>query len=99
MKLSDKKNAFFICESPGSVSGYYFDGKKKIDLKGKCKIEPQRQVSRLGHNSLKLDFHLPPRGFGIDIDIDSHYLKKNLTTRFHLLPRPSFKFKVGKIEF
>ena len=48
--------AFIICESVGKVSGCFFDGKNEIRLNGMCRIEPQRQVSILGHNFLKLDF-------------------------------------------
>jgi len=96
MKLTGKKNAFFICEAPGTIEGYYFDGGKKIKLNGVCKMEPQRQISKLGHNSLKLDFLLPPKGVGIDADFNSHYLKKRITTRIHLVPHPCIKFKVLK---
>jgi len=59
-------------------------------------MEPQRQISKLGHNSLKLDFLLPPKGVGIDADFNSHYLKKRITTRIHLVPHPCIKFKVLK---
>jgi hypothetical protein len=98
MKLSGNRNELFICEAPGIVSGYYFDGEKKLELSGICKIEPQRQVSRFGHNSLKLDFLLPPKGFGIDINFLSHYLKKKVTSRFYFYPYPSFRFKVNKLK-
>ena len=98
MKLTGKENAFFICEAPGEVKGYYFDGKERIKLSGVCKMEPQRQVSKLGHNSLKLDFMLPPKGIGIDADLFSHYLKKRIITRLHLAPRPSIKLKFKKIK-
>ena len=88
--------AFIICEAPGSVEGYFFDGKKKTNLKGFCKIEPQRQISVLGHNSLKLDFLLPPDGLGISIDLDSHLLKKKIKSKAQLLPRPKIKFSFKK---
>ncbi len=81
-----------ICEAPGEVKGYYYDGDKKIDLKGFCKIEPQRKISRFGHNSIKLDFLLPPDGFGISADVDSHYIKKKISTHIQLIPRPKFRF-------
>jgi len=98
MKLTGKRNAFFICEAPGEVKGYYFDGKERIKLSGVCKMEPQRQVSKMGHNSLKLDFMLPPKGVGIDADLNSHYLKKRITTKFHIVPRPSIKLNVKKLK-
>jgi hypothetical protein len=87
-----------ICEAPGTVKGYYFDGERKTDLSGICKIEPQRQLSALGHNSLKLDFLKPPKGVGVDVDFTSHYLKKKITTKLHLAPRPTFKFDVKKLS-
>lgn len=45
-----------VWEEPGVVEGYYIDGKNHIPLHGKCKIEPQRQQSKLGHNSLEINF-------------------------------------------
>ena len=97
-KISDKKYwlAFAICEAPGTVEGYYYDGENKIKLTGICKIEPQRQISVIGHNSLKLDFLLPPKGVGVDIDFDSHFLKKKINTKIHFAPRPHLGFKVKK---
>ncbi|MCK4365175.1 MAG: hypothetical protein KAW45_03940 [Thermoplasmatales archaeon] len=89
---------FVIVESPGEVDGYYSDGKTKIKLSGICKIEPQRQVSIMGHNMLKLDFLKPPKGFGITINFDSHYFKKRLFTRIQFLPNPKMKFKINKIN-
>ena len=88
--------AFIISEAPGSVEGYFFDGNKKINLKGFCKIEPQRQISVLCHNSLKIDFLLPPKGFGISFDLDSHLLNKKLKSKFQILPSPKIKFSFKK---
>lgn len=87
-----------ICEAPGKIEGYYFDGKKKIKLSGICKIEPQRQISILGHNSLKIDILKPPNGVGISFDLESHYLKKKLFTKIQLAPRPNIKFSSKKID-
>jgi len=89
--------AFVICEAPGIVEGYYFDGDKKIKLKGFSKIEPQRQISFLGHNSVKIDFIKPPKGVGISFDIDSHYFRKKIFTKIQLAPYPEFNFRVNKI--
>jgi hypothetical protein len=41
---------------------------------------------------------LPPKGVGIDADLNSHYLKKRITTRLYLAPRPSIKFNVKKLK-
>ena len=78
LRFTGRKNflGLVICEAPGIVEGYYFDGEKKIKLNGICKMEPQRQTSVIGHNSLKLDFLLPPKGVGIDTELNSHYLKR-----------------------
>ena len=78
--------AFVICEAPGIVDGYYFDGEKKIKLKGFSKIEPQRQISKLGHNSLKLDFLLPPKGVGASFDLNSHFFRKKILAHIQLTP-------------
>jgi len=90
--------AFIIYEEPGEVSGFYKNGEKKIPLNGKCKIEPQRQISKIGHNSIKLDFIKPPKGVGIDIDFNSHYLKKRIKTNIKFTPLPHFKFNCKKIK-
>jgi hypothetical protein len=84
--------AFVICEAPGIVNGYYYDGKKNIKLKGFSKIEPQRQISMLGHNSLKLNFILPPKGVGATFYLDSHFLRKKIKAQIKLTPRPKITF-------
>lgn len=83
---------YILLEAPGIVEGYYSDGDKKIELKGIAKIEPQRQVSIFGHNSLKLNFLLPPKGLGITFDIDSHFLRKKLKGNIQLIPHLKLKF-------
>jgi hypothetical protein len=98
-KFPGKKywRAFLICEAPGSVEGYYFDGKKKIKLNGFSKIEPQRQISVIGHNSLKLDFLLPPEGLGVSFDLNSHFLNRRLKTKVQL--RPNIKVDFSKEKY
>jgi len=88
---------FAICEAPGTVKGYHCDKNKKTEVTGICRLEPQRQISKLGHNMLKLDFKRPPEGFGIKIDLKSHYLKKRMMTQIQLAPRPKLKFSIKKI--
>jgi len=85
-------------EAPGNVSGYYFDGTKKIELHGLCKMESKRVISKIGHNSLKLDFVLPPKGIGISFDFDSHLLNKKIFSKIQLAPRPKINFKINKIN-
>jgi len=89
---------FVICEAPGTVEGYYYDGEKKTKLTGICKIEPQRQVSVIGHNTLQIDFLKPPQGVGVSFDIDSHYFKKKIFTKIQLAPRPKIKFIFEKTK-
>ena len=88
---------FVICEAPGIASGYYLNGDEKIKLNGVAKLEPQRQASIIGHNSLKIDFIKPPEGAGISIDLDLHYLKKRIFTKIQLALKPSFNIKVKRL--
>lgn len=90
--------ALVSCEAPGTIDGYYFDGSKKEKLSGMCKIEPQRQISVLGHNSLRLDFISPPKGVGINAILNSHYLKKRITIKIHLAPHLSLRFQVKRLS-
>jgi hypothetical protein len=87
---------FVICEAPGKASGYYADNQGKIPLSGMCKIEPQRQVSVIGHNSLRIDILKPPRGVGIALEIDTHYLGKKMTAHLQLAPKPLLRFSCKK---
>jgi hypothetical protein len=89
---------FIICEIPGRVEGYYYDGDKKEKITGLCKIEPQRQASVIGHNSLKIKFIKPPDGVGIDINLLSHYLNKKISSKIQLAPRPKIKWDIKKIK-
>ncbi len=87
-----------ICEAPGMVKGEYTNGKDKRSLTGICKIEPQRQLSILGHNSLRIGITKPPRGVGIDLNIVSHYLRKKMTATVHLVPHPRLRFKITSLR-
>lgn len=87
-----------ICEAPGIVEGNYFDSVKKIKLSGICKMEAQRQISKIGHNSLKIDFLLPPKGVGISMDLKSHFFKKKMFICIRLAPSPKIKLDYGRIE-
>lgn len=89
---------FIIFEEPGEVTGYYQNGETKIPLSGKCKIEPQRQISKLGHNSIQIDFIKPPKGIGIGINFDSHYLNKKIETKLKFTPKTRVKFRFNKIN-
>jgi len=86
-----------VNETPGEINGYYHDGKEKIKLKGFCKIEPHRQISRFGHNTLKADFIYPPKGFGIKTELISNYFKKKINMSIRLDKFPYIKFQIQKL--
>lgn len=96
LNLSDKKNAFVVYEQPGIVDGFCKKEGKKINLKGICKMEPQRQLLSRKHKSLKIDFLLPPKGFGFSITFNSHDLNKIIKTKMHLSPKFSFDLNIKK---
>lgn len=88
--------AMVICEAFGNVKGKYTKGNTEIILNGNAKIEPQRQVSILGHNSLTIDFKKPPKGVGLSCEIDSNFLNKKISAKLQFAPRPFIKFKINK---
>lgn len=90
--------SFVICEAPGIVEGSYTDGEKTIKLSGICKIEPQRQVSTIGHNSLDIKITKPPKGVGLSMDFNSHYFKKKISSKIQLAPIPKINFKIKRIS-
>lgn len=90
--------AFILAEMPGRMEGTFEDKEKRIDLKGDCKLMPLRQPSILGHNSLTIDITKPPKGFGMDLDFNSHYLKKQIKANMHFLPKPKISFHMEKID-
>ena len=87
--------AFIMPEMVGRMEGFYEKNGKRIKLTGDCKIERQRQPSVLGHNKITISFIKPPKGVGVEFDLDSHYLKKKLFTRIKLAPKPDLKFKIS----
>ena len=90
--------AFIMPEMPGEIEGHLIENNKKIKLKGDCKIVHQRQPSKLGHNSLIINFLKPPKGVGISFDLNLFYMKKKMFTKFQLAPKPSFNIKVNRLE-
>ena len=87
-----------ISEAPGTVEGHYSNGNEIIKLSGITKIESQRQISVIGHNSLTINFLKPPKGVGVSFDLDSHYLKKKMHARLQLAPHLKIKFSSRKID-
>jgi len=89
---------FVITEVPCVIDGFYSDQGRKTMLNGSAKLESHRLVSIFGHNLLKLEFLLPPNGFGISSQFVSHYFKKNVRLNIQLIPRPHLKFGFNKIR-
>ncbi len=87
-----------ICESPGEVSGCYSNGDKTVPLHGFCKIEPQRQISRLGHNSLQINILKPPQGLGVSGTFHSHLIKKEIHARLCFSPFPHVNASVKRLD-
>jgi hypothetical protein len=98
-KFSQRKYwlCFAICEAPGIIDGYYSDDETRTELRGMCKIEPQRQVSILGHNMVKIDIVKPPQGFGISKEVESHFLKKHIKFSLMLLPKLHFSWSFKRL--
>jgi hypothetical protein len=90
-------NGLAICEAPGVIKGSYEDGEQTIPLQGVCKIEPQRELSILGHNRLKIDFVLPPVGIGVALDLESHFFKKKIVAHLQLIPHPGIQMRMKRI--
>jgi hypothetical protein len=90
--------AWVICEMPGKMEGIYSDRNDTLKLKGDCKIVPLRIPSALGHNSLKFNILLPPMGLGVDVNFNSHFLNKDISTKLRLAPKPCFKFNIKKLK-
>jgi len=89
---------FVICEAPGEVEGYYSDGKEKVKLSGFCKIEPQRQISVFGHNSLELKFIKSKKEIGVKVDFESNFFKKKIKLETRIFPNPKIKFLFKRIK-
>ena len=66
--------AIALWEAPGIVNGYYTDGEINITLNGKCEIEPERQISILGHSHMDVNFFTHHHVPAVKIEIVSHPL-------------------------
>jgi len=86
-----------ICEAPGQVEGTYSKEGNTTQLKGLCKIEPQRQVSASGHNTLFFKCVKPPKGVGAELSLESEVLKKKGYVKLHLIP-PHFQADLKRFE-
>lgn len=87
-----------ICEAPGVITGFYKNGDQTTQIQGICKIEPQRELSILGHNQLNINLTVPPTGIGIVLDFESHFLKKKVNAYLHLAPRPRIHLRIQRIN-
>ncbi|MBN1280974.1 MAG: hypothetical protein JXA00_04930 [Candidatus Thermoplasmatota archaeon] len=92
-----RKNSFWsglaICEAPGLMTGSYSDGHHTTPLTGVCKIEPQRELSCLGHNMMTIEFIRPPKGVGLSAHVESHFFKKNIDVLVQFAPVPKLQWK------
>lgn len=87
-----------ICEIPGRITGYYDDGTQRIPLSGFCKIEPQREITALGHNTKKIEFLLPPKGIGVSFALESHLLLKKIAVHITLVPHCHIAWEFKRID-
>lgn len=87
-----------ICEAPGVIKGTYSNGTEIISLSGVCKIEPQRELSILGHNVLKIEVLLPPQGVGVAFHLVSHFFRKKIFLSLQLAPHLRFKGRLQRID-
>ena len=86
-----------LCEAPGIIKGTYTHGEQTVPLQGLCKIEPQRELSVLGHNLVTLEFVVPPQGVGLSLNLWSHFFKKNINVAVHLVPRPRLRIQMKRL--
>jgi len=97
-KQSKLWKGFVICEAPGEVQGYYTSGKEKKILNGFCKIEPQRQISILGHNSLTLKIEKSKKHLRKKVHFESDYFGKQITLQTIIFPKPKIEFTFKRIK-
>ena len=90
--------AIVMCEMPAKMEGIFKDKKNEIKINGDCKLVPQRQPTRFGYNSLKINFLKPPKGFGLSFDFNSHYFKKRIFSNIQFAPKPKIKFNVRHLN-
>lgn len=90
--------AIVMCEMPAKMEGIFKDKKNEIKINGDCKLVPQRQPTRFGYNSLKINFLKPPTGFGLSFDFNSHYFKKRIFSNIQFAPKPKIKFNVRHLN-
>ena len=97
-KKSRLYKAFVLCGEPGKMEGIFSDNNKTVSLTGDCKIVPLRHPSIFGHNSVKIDFLLPPKSIGFKTEINTHYFKKRINIKLCFAPKPIFKFNIKKMD-
>jgi hypothetical protein len=90
--------AFILGELPGRMEGTFTDKNGTIPLQGDCKIVQLRQAPALGHTAVSFEFLTPPKGVGLTVDFESHRLRKRLTTRVQLAPRPRISYRLHRLD-
>jgi hypothetical protein len=99
-KAEDGKNmyGFVITEVPCKIEGVYFDGSKKIKLRGFSKLESHRLLKTNGYNSLELAYELSKRRIKFLARLNSHYFRKKIDISLNLLPKIKFNKKIKRIR-
>jgi hypothetical protein len=90
--------AFILGELPGRMEGTFTDKNGTVPLQGDCKIVQLRQAPALGHTAVSFEFLTPPKGVGLTVDFESHRLRKRLTTRVQLAPRPRISYRLHRLD-
>jgi hypothetical protein len=78
--------AIALWESPGTVTGHYSDGAEIVMLSGCCEIEPDRQISTLGHADASFTFVAQRDRVGVEVAALSHYLGVQLELDVDVFP-------------
>ena len=99
-EATNEKNlfGFIISQVPSEVEGYYYNGNKKINIKGVSKVESHRLLKVSGHNLLKFNLELSPNNLGIFSSFDSHYFGKKIDVNMRFFPRPDLKIRFNRIN-
>ncbi len=90
--------AIYLWESPGPVTGVYSNKSCTMQLNGTCEIEPMRQVSMLGHNTMHISLTLPPDGVGAAIYGTSHLMQFKAGIAVQVWSEPSLRIAAGRVS-
>ena len=86
--------AIYLWEAPGPITGQFTTGNETVFLSGTCEIEPERQVSFLGHNRFALAIEHPSHGIGFSVEAVSHFFGAGIDITLQIVPVPSIRFRL-----